>query len=82
MNAFLILLIFDFDFWYWLIDKQSTFAEFLEKDDPVSTHIRNLQILVIEMYKVVVLLKLWRKLLDFTKKIDVIWDIEIPSEVL
>ena len=82
MNAFLILLIFDFDFWYWLIDKQSTFAEFLEKDDSVSTHIRNLQILVIEMYKVVVLLKLWRKLLDFTKKIDVIWDIEIPSEVL
>ena len=82
MNAFLILLIFDFDFWYWLIDKQSTFAEFLEKDDSVSTHIRNLQILVIEMYKVVVLLKLWRKLLDFTKKIDVIWAIEIPSEVL
>ena len=82
MNAFLILLIFDFDFWYWLIDKQSTFAEFLEKDDSVSTHIRNLQILVIEMYKVVVLLKLWKKLLDFTKKIDVIWDIEIPSEVL
>ena len=82
MNAFLILLIFDFDFWYWLIDKQSTFAEFLEKDDSVSTHIRNLQILVIEMYKVVVLLKLWRKLLDFTKKIDVIWDIEIPSEIL
>ena len=79
MNAFLILLIFDFDFWYWLIDKQSTFAEFLEKDDSVSTHIRNLQILV---YKVVVLLKLWRKLLDFTKKIDVIWDIEIPSEIL
>ena len=82
MNAFLILLIFDFDFWYWLIDKQSTFAEFLEKDDSVSTHIRNLQILVIEMYKVVVLLKLWKKLLDFTKKIDVIWDIEIPSEFL
>ena len=79
---FLILLIFDFVFWYLLIDKQSTFAEFLEKDDSVSTHIRNLQILVIEMYKVVVLLKLWRKLLDFTKKIDVIWDIEIPSEVL
>ena len=79
---FLILLIFDFVFWYLLIDKQSTFAELLEKDDSVSTHIRNLQILVIEMYKVVVLLKLWRKLLDFTKKIDVIWDIEIPSEVL
>ena len=33
-------------------DKQLTFEELLEKDDSVSVHIRNLQTLAIEMYKV------------------------------
>ena len=33
-------------------DKQLTFEEFLEKDDSVSIHIRNLQTPAIEMYKV------------------------------
>ena len=34
-------------------DKQLTFKELLKKDDSVSMHIRNLQTLAIEMYKVV-----------------------------
>ena len=34
-------------------NKQSTFEELLEKDDSASIHIRNLQTLAIEMYKVV-----------------------------
>ena len=33
-------------------DKQLTFEELLEKDDSVSIHIRNLQTLATEMYKV------------------------------
>ena len=33
-------------------DKQLTFEEFLEKDDSVSIHIRNLQTPAIEMYNV------------------------------
>ena len=34
-------------------DKQLTFEELLEKDDSVSIHIRNLQTLATEMYKVI-----------------------------
>ena len=33
-------------------DKQLTFEELLEKDDSASIHIRNLQTIAIEMYKV------------------------------
>ena len=35
------------------IQRQTTFQELLEKDDSVSTHIRNLQARAIEMYKII-----------------------------
>ena len=33
-------------------DKKSTFNELLEKDNSVTIHVKNLQVLVMEMYKV------------------------------
>ena len=34
-------------------DKKSLFHELLEKDGPISIHVRNLQVLATEMYKVI-----------------------------
>ena len=33
-------------------DKKSTFTELLEKDNSVTVHMKNIQVLVMEMYKV------------------------------
>ena len=62
-------------------EKELTFEELFEKACSFSKYIRDLQILTIDMYKVVnggspEITKL------FTKKTDIIWGIERPSDVL
>ena len=61
-------------------EKVLTFEELFEKACPFSKYIKDLQILTIDMYKVVnggshEITKL------LTKKTDIIWDIERPSDV-